>query len=87
MQTNERNESNVNEYNDINNAFYLAVSHHGTALITKLARKPEVVSNPVAARTAVVCYYSRVTLSLQVVINSDIEFAECLVWNFLRTNC
>ena len=52
MQTNERNESNANEYNDNDNAFYLAVSIRGTALIEKRARKPEVVCEiPVAART------------------------------------
>ena len=40
MQTNERNESNANtENNDNDNAFYLAVSHHGTAMIAKQARE------------------------------------------------
>ena len=45
-------ESNANENNDNDNAFYFAVSHHGTALIAKRAQKPEVVSKtPVTART------------------------------------
>ena len=37
----------MNEYNNNDNAFYLAVSNDGTALIAKRARTPEVVSkNP-----------------------------------------
>ena len=47
---NERIELNANDNND--STFYLAVSHHGTALIVKLARKLEVVSKTlVAAQT------------------------------------
>ena len=39
----------MNDTNDNDNAFYLAVSHHGTALIPKQARKPEVVSKTLVA--------------------------------------
>ena len=44
-------ESNVNDNNDDNNAFDLTVSNHGTTVIAKRSRKPEVVlKTQVAAR-------------------------------------